>query len=287
MKRIMWFISAILITVLLLTNSPIGEQFTVMAALPVNPIRANGNFETGDLTGWQTGGTQNYSVSCNQLSGNHLAELIVGDGPKGDLACSNPSFNNFAYLEQLFLLNTNQTIELDFLVPLPAAPDLTENASCPGFDRVEINFPVIDPVTYRIKLLGNVTIDYFPDGKIYGNMMVVDQVLNKSNYATFDPMDFTPQKIGPLTLEKSTVLPGWLHASLNLNPIVFPWLSDQFTFRMSVRVEDNGYTGRNFSLSIDNLTVRKPACQSIYKDNGTSHDYINRRSATRLECKSN
>ncbi len=133
-----------------------------------------------------------------------------------------------------------------------------------------------------MKLLGNVTIDYFPDGNLYGNLMVVDMVLNKSTWTSFDPMAFTPVTLGPLTLKASTAHPGWLHASMYVNTSDFPWLDAQFTFRMSVRVEDNGYTGRNFSLSIDNVVVRRPASPSISRtDSSITQQFIKFRLASR------
>lgn len=250
-------VASILVTVLLMLALPTA----VVASLPVNPELTNGDFETGDLSGWKTGGTQNYSVTCVEVAGNHIAALEVGDGPTGEASCTNAAYNNFAYLDQLFTLSKNHRVELDFLVPLPGTADPTENALCPGFDpgfdRVELGFLVVEPEPYQRKAAGFITIDFI-GGSTYGYLYVIDFVLGTVSSTSFDPMAFTPVTLGPLALEESAALPGWLHASMDVNTFAFPWLADEFTFRVGARLEDNRYTGQDFSLSVDNVAVTTP-----------------------------
>lgn len=252
------FLSILFVIVLVVLVLP-----AAVLALPVNPVFTNGNFETGDLSGWLTGGTQNRSVICAEVGGNHFAFLNVGDGPFGEISCDNPYYANFVYLDQLFTLAKNKRVSLDFLVPLPGNADLTEDAPCPGFDRVELDFVAVDPGTYATKLLGVITIDYFPPGNIYGYLQVNDNILGTVISTPFDPMAFTPITLGPLSLDNSLAIPGWLHASMDVNTSTFPWLPDQFTFRVTARLEDNRKTEHDFALAIDNVTIINPSLGNI------------------------
>lgn len=247
-------VASILVTVLLM----LVPSTVVVGVLPVNPELTNGDFETGDLSGWTTGGTQNYSVACVEVAGNHFAALDVFGGPTGEASCTNPLYNNFAYLDQLFTLSKNHGVELDFFVPLPGTADPTENAPCPGFDRVELDLLVVELGSYEVKALGVVLIDFTLTGGISGGLQVYDFVQGTVSSTSFDPMAFTPVTLGVLALEESAVLPGWLHASMDVNTSAFPWLSDEFTFRVTARLEDNQYTGQDFSLSVDNVAVIPP-----------------------------
>lgn len=263
MKRIYVKSSFVFLMILFWLALPMAVQ----AQLPVNSQLMNGDFETGDLSGWMTGGTQNYSVSPALENGNYMATLEVGEGPIGDQSCTNPSFNNFAYLDQLFTLSKNHCVELDFHVPLPAISDGTEDATCSGFDRVELDFVLVEQEPYSVKMSGVVTIDYIDiSGEIIGRLQVNDFVLGTVSSVVFDPMMFTPTAVGPLSLRESTALRGWLHASMEVSTSFFSWLPDRFTFRVTARLEDNRYTGQDFSLAVDNVQEWPGPCGATIID---------------------
>ena len=246
-----WGIAVILVTI------AVAAPAIAASALPVNPGLTNGDFEAGELSiGWSTGGAQNRSVTRVAADGNHMAKLEVGDGPAGDASCSEPSFNNFVFLDQLFTLSENRRVELDFLVPVSGISDPTEDAPCSGFDRVEIDFVLVDQNTFQSKLLGVALIDHFgATGDTIGHLQVNDFVSGTVSSTSFNPITFAPASVGPLSLTESTVMPGWLHASMDVDTLVFPWLPSQFTFRVTVRLEDNRFTSQDFSVSVDNVTT--------------------------------
>ncbi|TFG37794.1 MAG: hypothetical protein E4H46_01045 [Desulfobacterales bacterium] len=254
--------------VLLLIFLWLALPLAVQAQLPVNPQLTNGDFETSDLSGWVTGGTQNYSVYPVLENGNYMATLDVGEGPIGDQSCENPFFDNFAYLDQLFTISKNHCVEFDFRVPLPAISDDTENADCSGFDRVELDFVLLEQEpSYNMKMIGVVTIDYINTSEaMIGGLYVNDFVLGTSSNVFFNPTDFAPTVVGPLSLRESTALPGWLHASMDVSTSFFSWLPDQFTFRVTARLEDNRYTGQDFSLTVDNVQERPGPCGTTIVD---------------------
>jgi len=254
----MKFLSILFLIVLIVLVLPVP-----VLALPVNPVLTNGNFETGDLSGWVTGGTQNRSVICAEVGGNHFAFLNVGDGPSGKISCDNPSYANFVYLDQLFTLAKNKRVSLDFLVPLPGNADPTEDAPCSGFDRVELDFVLWDSPNNNMKLAGFITIDYFPPGNIYGHLQVNDFIQNTVISTSFNPMAFAPVTLGPLSLQNSLAIPKGLHASMDVNTSTFPWLPDQFTFRVTARLEDNRKTEHDFALAIDNVSIVSPSLGNI------------------------
>jgi len=231
-------------------------DFTAFS-LPVNATLTNGDFEAGDLSvGWMTGGTENHSETWVAMGANHLARVEVGEGPIGDASCDTPGFSNFGYLDQLFALPKNHVVELDFQVPLPATVDATENATCIGFDRIEIDFVVEDTATFDAPLLGVITIDYIAaTGQTVGHLHLFDDVTGNASSVAFDPNAFSPTSNGALVLEESSALPGWLHASFDLSTALFPWLPDDVVFRVTVRNEDNRYTGQHFAVSVDNVAA--------------------------------
>ncbi|MCG6956653.1 MAG: carboxypeptidase regulatory-like domain-containing protein [Gemmatimonadetes bacterium] len=165
------------------------------------PVVVNGDFGTGDLTGWDSYGTQNWSAAAVSVGGNWAGQLDAGDGPTGNASCTDANYENFGILQQSFTMQKNHFMELDFQVPAPI-DDPTENASCVGFDPTNVTSPVVE---------------------------------------------------GPLVLEPSTARWGWLHASLRLDAASFPWLPDQFTARVTIRNEDNEWTGKNLSVTVDNV----------------------------------
>lgn len=245
------------------------------AQLTVNPELTNGDFEDGDLTlGWTIGGHQNRSVTRIDISGNHVAKLEVGDGPFGDPPCTDPNFDNFGILDQLFTCGKNHLIELDFLVPLPGDPDPTENSPCPEFDRTEIDFAIVEQNPFVTRLAGVLTIEFNPRGSVTdGHMQVNDFVLGTVESTSFDPNAFVPTTVGPLSVEESTTLPGWLHLSMEISTCFFPWLPDDFTFRVSARNADKGFTGQQFSLCVDNvswLPLATPACVDVKPGSDTN-----------------
>jgi hypothetical protein len=235
--------------ILLLINSRAS-----FGQIPVNPELTNGDFEAGDLSlGWMTGGTMNYAVErIVDVSGNHFAQLTVGNGPSGNSCCTDPELNNFGYLDQLFTMSMNRFVELDFRVP-PPVQDNTETANCPGFDRIEIDFAIGQ--IGELRALAVVVIDLNPEGQLTGLVIVNDIVYNTYDYALFNPSAFTPTSVGPLSLTESATLTGWLHASLEVSTSAFPWLSDDTT-RISVRNEDNRNSGRQLSVLVDNVSTR-------------------------------
>lgn len=235
-----------------------APAFIVSAtSLPVNPALTNGDFEAGDLSvGWITGGTVNHSETRVAIGTNHVARVEVGEGPIGDASCSTPGLNNFGFIDQLFDLPKNHVVELDFQVPLPATADPTENATCNGFDRIEIDFVVVEVDPFVTRLLGVVLIDNFPSSGSVGRVSVHDLVTGANSSASFNPTAFAPVATGALALEESSALPGWLHASFDLTSALFPWLPDDVVFRVTARNEDNRFTGQHFSVSVDNVTAQ-------------------------------
>jgi hypothetical protein len=231
----------------------------IQAQLPVNPTLENGNFEEDLTVGWRTGGYVNYSVSRVPENGNHIAILEVGEGPIGDDCCTNPYFNNFAYLDQLFTLKRNRCVELDFDVPVLGIPDPSENANCsvPGFDRVEMDFLIVQQDPWEYHMTGVVTIDYIAStGATIGRLQVNDFIEDTVSSVEFDPMSSTPVQVGPLSLTKSKDYPFWFHASMEVSTDHFSWLPKSYTFGTSARLEDNRRTGRDFSIKVDNVLVR-------------------------------
>jgi hypothetical protein len=222
----------------------------------INPALTNGDFEAGDVTfGWNTGGTRNHSVTRVPVGSGQGALVAVGAGPVGDASCTNPGQANFAYLDQRFRIATDRVVQLDFLVPVPSTEDPTENATCPGFDRIELDFVIEGSTVAQTKALGVVLIDYFPSVGYKGHVQVNDVVISTVDSRSFDPVAFSPVTIGPLTLTNSPT-PGWLRASFEVSTTHFPWLSATEVFRVTVRNEDNRFTGRHFSVTADNVVAR-------------------------------
>ncbi|MFL5311550.1 MAG: hypothetical protein ACJ79H_13960 [Myxococcales bacterium] len=235
------------------------------AALFATAALTNGDFEAGNLrVGWTTGGAGNNSETRVLDGSNHVARVDVGAGPFED-SCTNPGLNNFAFIDQLFHAAPG-TVELDFLVPPPIA-DPTETASCPGFDRVEIDFEVVQPNPFALRLLSAVLIDYSPEvGRVTGILVMNDFVTGARAFAQFDPASSAPVSAGPLSLEPSAALTGWTHAKIDLSTAQFRWLSSDVVFRVTVRNEDNGNTGQQFSVSVDNVTAPAPSVRVVAID---------------------
>jgi hypothetical protein len=225
----------------------------------VNVSLVNGDFESGDpMFGWTTGGTQNYAISRVQSGTGNAALVSVGDGPIGDASCTQPFYANFAYLDQRFNTVKDRVVELDILVPVPSTEDPTENATCSGFDRIEIDFVIEGTTVLETRALGVVLIDYFPlapTAKYQGLINVHDKVAGTVSAAGFDPTAFVPVTQGALTLTQAAT-PGWLHATFDLSTSRFSWLPDNVVFRVTVRNEDNRRTGRHFAATVDNVRVR-------------------------------
>ena len=53
--------------------------------------------------------------------------------------------------------------------------------------------------------------------------------------------------------------------NLEVSSDFFPWVADEVTFRVTVRNEDNGFTGRHFSISVDNV-LAIPIARSVTID---------------------
>lgn len=230
-----------------------------IAVLGVNPSLVNGDFESGDPTfGWITGGTRNYSVSRVQSGTGHAAMVSVGNGPIGDASCTAAGHGNFAYLDQPFNTVKDRVVELDILVPVPSAEDATENATCPGWDRIEIDFVIAGSTIFETRVLGVVLIDYLPlatSAKYQGLINVHDNVAGTVSAAAFDPTAFAPVTHGAISLTHGAT-PGWMRASFDLSTSRFPWLPDNVIFRLTVRNEDNRFTGRHFAATVDNVRAR-------------------------------
>jgi hypothetical protein len=211
----------------------------------------NGYFHDG-LEGWTPGGYGNHLVSCVQENGNHMAKLEVG--PTGQTS-------NFAFLDQVFTLPRNRCVQLDFDVPLPGIPDPTENTPYESFDRVEIDFVIPTEDPKNSDLLGVVTIDYIAStGETIGWMQLNDNVLHKVSSVEFDPTSTALTTLGPLSIEGSRAFPGWLHFSMDVRWPFFSWLPENSTFRITARLEDNGRTGQDFSIVMDNVTAMTSYC---------------------------
>lgn len=273
MRRPLIFITATLALVACeQAAEPITTDLPHAAMLQVAGDQANltnGDFEDGDLSlGWTYDGTQNYSVERVELDGNHIATVAVGEGPVGDASCTNPYFSNFAYLDQFFTLPKDHVVQLDFLVPVPGALDPTENAPCSEFDRIEIDLQIVELDPYQMKALGVLLVDNTGSGiewGIRGALISYDFVRDVRDYAEFDPAAFTRTDLGALVLQESSQLPGWLKMSMEVSSDYFPWVSDEVTFRVTVRNEDNGFTGRHFSISVDNV-LAIPIARSVTID---------------------
>ncbi len=216
----------------------------------------NGNLESGDFyPAWTYGGTQNYSVDRVELDGNHMATVSVGAGPTGDASCTNSSFNNFGYVSQDFTLAKGQVVQLDYLTPVPGTFDPTENATCVGFDRIEIDFVVVSwsPVHVQTQLLCVLTVDYLAaTDEIRARLSTIDANWTGITVA-FDPSALAPFTVGPVTVEESDLLPGWLTMSMEVSDDFFPGLPEEMAFRITVRNEDNRNTGQHFEVSVDNV----------------------------------
>jgi TolB protein len=239
------------------TPAPVDAPTAPAFQIAPNPQLINGGFEEGDLSlGWRRVGTQNYSITRTSTAGNHFATLEVGEGPTGDASCTQPVFNNFAALGQTFTLRKNSVIELDFHVPLPAASDATEDANCFGYDRIAINLSIRDEETFQIINHGFVLVDFFGgSGLMRGHLQVNDNVLGTVASTSFNPAAFARTTLGPLVLEESSALPGWLHVSMDVGTDFFPWLPDEVMFNISIRNTDARFTGKHFSVSIDNVAA--------------------------------
>lgn len=218
----------------------------------------NGDFEAGDwYPGWTYGGTQNYSVENVEVEGNHLATISVGAGPIGDASCTNSSSSNFGYINQEFTLAKGQVVQLDFLVPVPGMLDPTENATCAGFDRIEIDFVIIrwSPTYVQTQLVAALTVDYDGvTGETRGRVSAFDANWT-GNTVPFDPTDITPFTVGISSVQESDILPGWSRMSVDIDDAMWVALPEKVTFRITVRNEDNRNTGQHFQVSVDNVVV--------------------------------
>jgi hypothetical protein len=223
----------------------------------VNSSLVNGDFEAGDPTfGWTIGGTRNYSVTRTPSPQGNAALLSVGSGPTTTQCSADPSAANFVYIDQRFRMTKDRVVEVDFRVPIPSDEDATETSTCPGWDRVEIDFGIGGPAKPPWgNATGVVLIDYAA-ARYQGHIQVNDFVHDKVASAAFDPTAFSsPVTLGPIRLTNGPT-PGWLRASFEVSTSQFSWLTDDVSFDVTFRIEDSRYTGRNSSIAIEKVSSR-------------------------------
>lgn len=229
---------------------------TLVEVHGANSSLVNGDFEAADATlGWTVGGTRNRAVTPVQGPTGNALQLSVGSGPV-DAPCGAAQQNNFVFVDQRFRMPKDRVVEIDFRVPVPTEEDPSETPSCPGWDRVEIDFAIEGTASPPWNATGVVLIDYFAaTAKYQGHVQVNDFVVNTVASASFDPTAFSPVTVGPLAVTAGPT-PGWLRASFDASTARFPWLPADVVFRVTLRIEDDWYTGRNSSVTADNVIAR-------------------------------
>lgn len=225
----------------------IAVGFTAVAfGLPVNPELTNGDFETGDLSGWMVGGS---TVSIDNSTASPMAKVDSAPVP-----------SNFAYIDQLFRMKKDKMVELDFFFSMSA--DSTETGAIgPYFERIGLNINIVETAPFENKLIGIVLIDYTSAGGLRGHMQVNDSVEGTVESGSFDPISPEPTTAGPLSLSPAE---GGFHVSMNFSADLIPWLPDEFTARVTIRNEDHD-SGQDFTILVDNVRTFSPQA-IIYVD---------------------
>lgn len=220
----------------------IAVGFTAVAfGLTVNPELFNGDFETGNLLGWFVGAYGNSSVSIVTSAAGSMAKIDSGTGHW-------KTTGNFAFLDQLFRMQKNNVVELDFFFSMSAESAET-GAIGPQFERIEVDINIVETEPFSNKLISAVLIDYTSAAGLTGHMQVNDKVGDTVESSSFDPISPEPTTVGPLSL---TPAGDGFHVSMNFSTALISWLPDEFTARVTIRNEDHD-SGQDFTVLVDNV----------------------------------